>query len=76
MNDFAVGSTFILLGVFMIAFRVRFVRYSTEYRNKYLGFNFGERTIKFGTRFAILLGLIIIVCGILAGLGLSDVLMV
>jgi hypothetical protein len=72
MKDLIVGSIFVLAGMLTIVFRERFVRYSTEYRNKYLGYNFGEKTIKFGTKFAVFLGFVIVVYGILIALGLSD----
>lgn len=72
MEDLLIGSIFVLAGIFTIAFRKKFVRYSTEYRNKYLGYNFGEKTIRFGTKFAVFLGLAIIIYGILIALGLTN----
>lgn len=72
MSDWLTGCIAIIGGVAVIMFRKKIIPYYINYQNKYLGNNFGPKTIKFYTKFAILFGLILAAIGVLMILGLGD----
>lgn len=65
MSPLITGFLCILGGILLIIFRERFARYTISYQNKYLGYNFGAKTVNFGIRFTIFLAMLIIIIGIL-----------